>query len=64
MPQRFKAKFPVTAMMSPIDYVVREYTLTSKEEDALSCYNHSRAHDGLRPLKHLPEGVTFTPIQE
>jgi len=64
MSQRFKAQFPVTTHMSPIDYMVREYPMMSKEEDALSCYNSSRAHDGLWPLEELPDGVTFTPIQE
>lgn len=64
MPQRFKAKFPVTAHMSPIDYVVKESAMETMEENALWHYNSSRAHDGLQPLEHLPSGVTFSPIQE
>jgi len=50
--------------MSPIDYVVKESVMETMEENALWHYNSSRAHDGLQPLKHLPSGVTFSPIQE
>ena len=49
--------------MSPIDYVVSDKGMETKEEEALWSYNRSRAHDGLRPLTELPSGVRFVPIQ-
>ena len=61
---KYKAIFPVTRDMSPIDYVVNNKYTETKEEEALWHYNHSRAHDGLRPLDELPSGVKFEPIEE
>jgi hypothetical protein len=60
---KYKAHFPITVQMSPIDYVVSEKPMESKEEEALWHYNRSRAHDGLRPLHELPEGVRFELLQ-
>ena len=28
-------------------------------KDALQTYNHARAHDGLEPLKRMPQGVKY-----
>ena len=57
---KFYVSFPPTNEMSPIDYVVRETSMETKEEQALWHYNRSREHDGLSPLTELPEGVKFT----
>ena len=59
---KYKAKFPITEDMSPIDYTVSDKLMETKEQEALWHYNHSRAHDGLSPLKKLPSGVKFIPI--
>lgn len=62
---KYIAKFPITAYMSPISYVVTDDSHSeSKEENALWHYNKSREHDGLRPLEHLPRGTTFTRMEE
>lgn len=50
--------------MSPIDYVVRDLLMETKEQQALWHYNRSRDHDGLPPLTELPRGVTFKLIYE
>jgi len=61
---KYRVYFPLTFNMSTIDYIVRNTVMTSKEEDALSQYNHSRNHDGLKPLNRLPKGVKFVAINE
>jgi len=59
---KWRAYFPVTYNMSPIDYVVSDKPMESKEEEALWHYNKSREHDGLKPLAELPYGVEFRPL--
>ena len=62
---KYKVFFPVTKNMSPIDYVVKDSLMQTKEEDALWHYNKSREHDGLPPLESvddLPRGTRFEPI--
>ena len=61
--QKYRAVFPVTRDMSPIDYVVSDKASESREEEALWHYNRSREHDGLQPLRQLPPGVKFEPVQ-
>ena len=58
----YRAYFPITAKMSPIDYVVRDSPMETKEECALWHYNRSREHDGLPALERLPKGVVFKVI--
>lgn len=36
----------------------------SSRADALSDYNSCRAHDGLPPLRRLPDGTQYTPLVE
>ena len=59
MNQKYKALLPLTAMMSPIVYIVSDKSMESKEEEALWHYNKSREHDGLPPLERLPRGTKF-----
>lgn len=59
---KYTAKFPITRNMSPISYVVNNSPMETKEEMALWYYNKSREHDGLNPLKSLPNGVKFEKI--
>ena len=62
---KFRVYFPVTNDMSPIDYIVKDGSMTTKEEDALWHYNKSREHDGLRPIdcvNDLPKGTKFVPV--
>ena len=62
---KYTAKFPLTAHMSPISFVVSDSNYTqTKEEEALQAYNDSRAHDGLHPVIALPRGTTFTRMEE
>lgn len=61
---KYQAKFPITRDMSPNSYTVSDKAMESKEEEALWHYNNSREHDGLPPLSELPDGTTFTPINE
>ena len=61
---KYKVSFPVTEQMSPISYTVGETPMETKEEQALWHYNHSRAHDYLKPLTKLPQGTKFEPIYE
>ena len=60
---KYKVFFPVTSKMSPIDYVVSDKPMESKEEEALWFYNNSRDHDGLSPLSALPRGTRFEAIE-
>lgn len=62
MNKYYKATFPPTTHMSQIDYIVSDKFMETKEEEALWHYNHSRDHDGLRPLSSLPKGVKFEKI--
>jgi len=60
---QYKAIFPTLAYMSAISFIVKDGRYESKEENALWHYNSARAHDGLRPLTELPDGVKFEPIE-
>ena len=60
--KKFNAKFPISQYMSPISYIVIPTAMETKEEQALWNYNNSRNHDGLAPLRKLPNGVVFTEI--
>lgn len=53
----YKVSFPITSQMSPISYEVTGSSVETPMEEALWHYNHSRAHDGLRPLDEVPEGT-------
>lgn len=59
MKRTYLCKIPMTDHMSPIDYVVSETTMETKEENALWYYNNSRGHDGLPPIESLPRGTRF-----
>jgi len=58
----WKVTVPPTRDMSEFKTNARESTLETKEENALWDYNHARAHDGLRPLKNLPDKTKFEPV--
>jgi hypothetical protein len=60
----YNCKIPVTRLMPPSSYIVRDKGMESKEEEALWHYNRSRAHDGLPPVGVLPLGTEFVPIEE
>jgi len=40
------------------------YTHASDRADALSQYNSARAHDGLPPIKRMPNGTKYTSVKE
>lgn len=48
---------PDMGSISPFN--VRDSLYSSKEDNALWEINKMREHDGLEPLKELPEGVEF-----
>lgn len=61
---RYKVHVPCTIQMGSYTTIATEYTMESKEDNALWDYNNARAHDGLKPLNALPDGTTFTRIED
>jgi hypothetical protein len=64
MIKHYIVKFPLTNNMSPVDYIVKDKFMETKEQEALWYYNKSREHDNLPALNKLPAGVKFIPIYE
>ena len=56
---KYRVYFPLTRDMSRVDYVITPTNMQTKEEQALWYYNNSRDHDGLPPLRKLPNGTRF-----
>lgn len=61
---KYRVHFPLTFMVSACSDIVRETRHETKEELALWHYNRRREHDGLPPIKRLPEGTRFELIAE
>lgn len=62
---KYRCIVPIQDDMGSIDpFIVRQYPMTSKEEDALWHINNMRDHDGLRRLRRLPAGTKFERVYE
>ena len=59
---RYKVTVPPTMEMGSYSTVVSDKH-QSKEKDALWDYNSARSHDGLRPLKRMPNGTRYKKIR-
>ena len=61
--KRYKVTVPPTwEQGSYTTAVTGSYGQTYRQE-ALQDYNSCRAHDGLPPIKRMPKGTTYKPIE-
>lgn len=57
----YKITVPPTMEMGSYFATVSDW-YTSKSVAALSSYNSARAHDGLKPVKRMPNGTQYNPL--
>lgn len=63
MRMRYEVKVPPTAEQGSYKTIVRSgHIYQTYRQEALQDYNSARAHDGLPPLKRMPAGTTYTPL--
>ena len=61
--KQYKLTVPPTMEMGSYSTVITKDHGETKAEVALWIYNNARAHDGLPPLKRMPNGTKYTPIE-
>ena len=59
---KYKVIVPPTMQVGSYKTIANSSPMTTAREDALQDYNSARDHDGLPPLKRLPQGTQFIPI--
>lgn len=57
----YDLKVPPTMEMGSYTARISDW-YTSKSVDALSSYNSARAHDGLEPVKRMPNRTQYIPL--
>ena len=62
---QYKVIFPFIPDMGTIcDLIVTPSQIETSREQALWHLNNTRAHDGLKPLRRLPNGVKFERVKK
>lgn len=61
--KQYKLTVPPTMEMGSYSTVMTEEPGETKAQVALWIYNNARAHDGLHPLKRMPNGTEYTLIE-
>jgi hypothetical protein len=60
---KYTVNVPPTCNQGSYKTIVSGSTYQTKEDEALQDYNSCREHDGLPPIKAMPNGTIYTPIK-
>ena len=61
---RYQVKVPPTMEQGSYSITCKNSYMETYREDALSQYNSAREHDGLEPIRRMPNGTIYTRINK